>query len=111
MTVESVFLLSEVPGVPAGMRVIGCNEKTTILGKKECPPPMVSEMKSILWRNDPEEVGNLVAYLLGPMLRDGWEHAPFAYFLRHHGWVITPVFDMPGHVELTIRSRNGLGRA
>lgn len=107
MSVESSFLLKEVPG---GLMVIGCNEKTTLFNKLECPDDLVDEMQSILWRNNPAEVAGLVGQLAAFSQQGGWANAPVAYFLRHHGWTLMPAIGTAGDIQLVIRSRRSLNR-
>lgn len=108
MSVESSFLLKQVPG---GLMVIGCNEKKTLLKKFECQEDVVDKLRTVLWRNNPSEVADLVAQLLEFSQRGEWENAPAAYFLRHHGWAIMPSIGTAGDIELVIRSRHSLNRS
>ena len=108
MSVESSFLLKEVPD---GLMVIGCNEKTTFFSKLECPDDLVDEMQSILWRNNPVEVAGLIAQLMALSMQGGWENAPTAYFLKHHGWTLMPAMGTAGDIQLVIRSRRSLNRS
>lgn len=107
MSVESSFLLKEVPN---GLMVIGCNEKTTLFSKLECPDDLVDELQGILWRNNPPEVAALVAQLAAISQQSGWGNAPTAYFLRHHGWTLMPAIGTAGDIQLVIRSRRSLNR-
>lgn len=107
MSVESSFLLKEVPN---GLMVIGCNEKTTLFSKLECPDDLVDELQGILWRNNPPEVAALVAQLAAISQQGGWGNAPTAYFLRHHGWTLMPAIGTAGDIQLVIRSRRSLNR-
>ena len=105
MSVESSFLLKETSD---GFMVIGCNEKTTLLKKRECPAILVDQMQAILWRNEPHEVADLVMQLLMTTQEGGWGNAPAGYFLRHHGWTLAPAFGTAGDITLTIRSNRSL---
>lgn len=108
MSVQSSFLLKQVPG---GLMVIGCNETKTLLKKFECREDVVDKMKTILWRNKPAEIADLVAQLLEFSQKGGWGDAPAAYFLRHHGWALMPSIGTAGDIELVIRSRHSLNRS
>ncbi|WP_146003639.1 hypothetical protein [Enorma phocaeensis] len=107
MSVESSFLLKEVSD---GLMVIGCNEKTTLFNKLECPGDLVDQLQGILWRNDPPEVAALVARLAAISQQGGWGNAPTAYFLRHHGWTLMPAIGTAGDIQLVIRSGRSLNR-